>query len=197
MERSESSADLCRTKLQQSRVSSGRPQGDEYHGRSFSCFCSTEAGCYSRPQLQDLAKFHVTGSRAIVADVVRSLGVCHWPFGSSEDLTIPTKGSVRGVSWSLLATVPKRKSRRSLDMNFLWNSEEDVWKVWKKSNGKERKRRRVKRTTTTQRTDDHAWMERRGLDDLSHDVTQCELMICTQVLRSECCARSCARQCQC
>ena len=30
--------------------------------------------------------------------------------------------SVRGVSWSLLATVPKRKSRRSLDMNLLWNS---------------------------------------------------------------------------
>ena len=29
---------------------------------------------------------------------------------------------MRGVSWSLLATVPKRKSRRSLDMNFLWNS---------------------------------------------------------------------------
>ena len=66
---------------------------------------------------------------------------------------------VRGVSWSELATVPKRKSRRSLDMNFLWNAEEGVWKVWKKSNGTERKKRRVKRTTTTQRTDDHAWME--------------------------------------
>ena len=48
---------------------------------------------------------------------------------------------VRGVSWSLLATVPKRKSRRSLDMNFLWTAEKGVWKVWKKSNGKERKRR--------------------------------------------------------
>ena len=67
--------------------------------------------------------------------------------------------NVRGVSWSLLATVPKRKSRRSLDMNFLWNAEKGVWKVWKKSNGTEGKRRRVKRTTTTQRTDDHACME--------------------------------------
>ena len=53
----------------------------------------------------------------------------------------------------------KRKSRRSLDLNLSWNSEEDIWKVWKKSNGTERKRRRVKRTTTTQRTNGHAWME--------------------------------------
>ena len=65
---------------------------------------------------------------------------------------------VRGVSWSELATVPKRKSRRSLDLNFSWNSEEDIWKVWKKSDGTKRKRRRVKRTTTTQRTNGHAWM---------------------------------------
>ena len=65
---------------------------------------------------------------------------------------------VRGVSWSELATVPMRKLRRSLDLNFSWNSEEDIWKVWKKSNGTEKKRRRVKRTTTTQRTNGHAWM---------------------------------------
>ena len=32
--------------------------------------------------------------------------------------------SVRGVSWSLLTTVPKRKLRGSLDMNFLWISGE-------------------------------------------------------------------------
>ena len=53
------------------------------------------------------------------------------------DAEIPNE-NVRGVSWSLLATVPKRKSRRSLDMNFLWTAEEGVWKVWKKSNGRER-----------------------------------------------------------
>ena len=46
--------------------------------------------------------------------------------------------AVRGVSWSFLATVPKRKSRRSLDMNLLWTAEKGVWKVWKKSNRKER-----------------------------------------------------------
>ena len=29
---------------------------------------------------------------------------------------------VRGVSWSEVATVPKRKSHRGLDFNFSWNS---------------------------------------------------------------------------
>ena len=55
--------------------------------------------------------------------------------------------------------------------------------------------REANTTQNTQCADDHACMEWRALDDLSHDVTQCELMICTQVLRSECCARSCARLC--
>ena len=86
--------------------------------------------------------------------------VCrHGPCGPISSLHPWDRWTVRGVSWSLLATVPKRKSRRSLDMNFLWTAEKGVWKVWKKSNGTERKRRRVKRTTTTQHTDDHAWME--------------------------------------
>ena len=66
--------------------------------------------------------------------------------------------SVRGVSWSEVTTVPKRKSHRLLDLSFSWNSEEDIWKGRKKSNGTKRKRRRVKRTTTTQRTGAHAWM---------------------------------------
>ena len=43
--------------------------------------------------------------------------------------------SVRGVSWSEVATVPKRKSHRGLDLNLSWNSEEDIWKGRKKSNG--------------------------------------------------------------
>ena len=29
----------------------------------------------------------------------------------------------------------QEKSRRSLDLSLSWNSEEDIWKVWKKSNG--------------------------------------------------------------
>ena len=33
---------------------------------------------------------------------------------------------VRGVSWSEVATVPKRKSHRALDFNLSWNSEEDI-----------------------------------------------------------------------
>ena len=44
-------------------------------------------------------------------------------------------GCVRGVSWSEVATVPKRKSHRGLDLNLSWNSEEDIWKGWKKSGG--------------------------------------------------------------
>ena len=43
--------------------------------------------------------------------------------------------SVRGVSWSEVATVPKRKSHRGLDLNLSWNSEEDIWKGRKESNG--------------------------------------------------------------
>ena len=75
------------------------------------------------------------------------------------DIEILAKSeSVRGVSWSEVATVPKRKSRRSLDLSLSWNSEEDIWKGRKKSNGTKRKRRRVKRTTTTQCTGAHAWM---------------------------------------
>ena len=46
-----------------------------------------------------------------------------------------TAGCVRGVSWSEVATVPKRKSHRELDLNLSWNSEEDIWKGWKKSGG--------------------------------------------------------------
>ena len=42
---------------------------------------------------------------------------------------------VRGVSWSEVATVPKRKSHRGLDLNLSWNSEENIWKGWNKSGG--------------------------------------------------------------
>ena len=33
---------------------------------------------------------------------------------------------VRGVSWSEVATVPKRKSHRDLDFNLSWNSEKET-----------------------------------------------------------------------
>ena len=44
--------------------------------------------------------------------------------------------SVRGVSWSEVATVPKRKSHRGLDLDLSLNSEEDIWKGRKESGGK-------------------------------------------------------------
>ena len=43
--------------------------------------------------------------------------------------------NVRGVSWSEVATVPKRKSHRGLDLDLSWNSEEIIWKGRKESNG--------------------------------------------------------------
>ena len=63
----------------------------------------------------------------------------------SSNAQIRTLLDVRGVSWTEVATVPKRKSHRALDFNLSWNSEEDIWKGRKKSNGTKRKRRRVKR----------------------------------------------------
>ena len=43
--------------------------------------------------------------------------------------------SVRGVSWSEVATVPKRKSHRGLDLDLSLNSEKNIWKGWKKNGG--------------------------------------------------------------
>ena len=53
----------------------------------------------------------------------------------NDSRDFPDAESVRGVSWSEVATVPKRKSHRGLDLNLSWNSEEDIWKGRKKSNG--------------------------------------------------------------
>ena len=42
---------------------------------------------------------------------------------------------VRGVSWSEVATVPKRKSHRGLDLDLSLNSEVNIWKGWKENGG--------------------------------------------------------------
>ena len=42
---------------------------------------------------------------------------------------------VRGVSWSEVATVPKRKSHRGLDLDLSLNSEVNIRKGWKKNGG--------------------------------------------------------------
>ena len=41
----------------------------------------------------------------------------------------------RGVSWSEVATVPKRKSHRGLDLNLSLNTEVNIWKGWKENGG--------------------------------------------------------------
>ena len=43
--------------------------------------------------------------------------------------------AVRGVSWSEVATVPKRKSHRGLDLNLSLNTEVNIWKGWKENGG--------------------------------------------------------------
>ena len=42
---------------------------------------------------------------------------------------------MRGVSWSEVATVPKRKSHRGLDLDLSLNSEVNIWKGWKENSG--------------------------------------------------------------
>ena len=42
---------------------------------------------------------------------------------------------VRGVSWSEVATVPKRKSHRGLDLDLSLNSEVNIRKGWKENSG--------------------------------------------------------------
>ena len=46
-----------------------------------------------------------------------------------------TTASVRGVSWSEVATVPKRKSHRGLDLDLSLNTEVNIWKGWKENGG--------------------------------------------------------------
>ena len=61
---------------------------------------------------------------------MRSRNICQktGPADSSD-------GSVRGVSWSEVATVPKRKSHRGLDLDLSLNSEVNIWKGWKENGG--------------------------------------------------------------
>ena len=42
---------------------------------------------------------------------------------------------VRGVSWSEVATVPKRKSHKGLDLDLSLNSEVNIRKGWKENGG--------------------------------------------------------------
>ena len=48
---------------------------------------------------------------------------------------------VRGVSWSEVATVPKRKSHRGLDLDLSLNSEVNIRKGWKRTVGRSRRQR--------------------------------------------------------
>ena len=47
----------------------------------------------------------------------------------------PSLEPVRCVSWSEVATVPKRKSHRGLDLDLSLNSEVNIRKGWKENGG--------------------------------------------------------------
>ena len=65
---------------------------------------------------------------------------------------------MRGVSWSEVATVPKRKSHRGLDLDLSLNSEVNIRKGWKENGGDEVENRTSEEKTKTQHTGAHAWM---------------------------------------
>ena len=65
------------------------------------------------------------------------LGLPYWTMILA--ICVVVDESVRGVSWSEVATVPKRKSHRGLDLDLSLNSEKNIWKGWKKSGGTKQK----------------------------------------------------------
>ena len=66
---------------------------------------------------------------------------------------------MRGVSWSEVATVPKRKSHRGLDLDLSLNSEGEHQEGLEGEQWDEvEDRRDEEKTTKTQHTGAHAWM---------------------------------------
>ena len=66
---------------------------------------------------------------------------------------------MRGVSWSEVATVPKRKSHRGLDLDLSLNSEVNIRKGWKENRWDEvEDKRDEEKTTKTKHTGALAWM---------------------------------------
>ena len=66
---------------------------------------------------------------------------------------------MRGVSWSEVTTVPKRKSHRGLDLDLSLNAEVNIMKGWKENGGTEvEDKTGEEKTNKTQHTGAHAWM---------------------------------------
>ena len=64
---------------------------------------------------------------------------CH-SITNTRDLTLKpmfdiSEKFVRGVSWSHVTTVPKRKSHRVLDLDLSLNTEVNIWKGRKENGG--------------------------------------------------------------
>ena len=69
-------------------------------------------------------------------ELKRKLVDCAETFPDIPDVSQIFGGpSVRCVSWSEVAMIPKRKSHRGLDLNLSLNSEVNIWKGWKENSG--------------------------------------------------------------
>ena len=53
----------------------------------------------------------------------------------SYTVKVEVEEFVRGVSWSYVTTVPKRKSHRGLDLDLSLNAEVNIRKGWKENGG--------------------------------------------------------------
>ena len=61
--------------------------------------------------------------------------MCDGPGQLSQQVGSAEGRCVRGVSWSDVTTVPKRKSHRGLDLDLSLNAEVNIWKGWKENGG--------------------------------------------------------------
>ena len=75
---------------------------------------------------------HVMGKKARKKHLQRSIDKL---VAAKEQLPEEEGRDVRGVSWSEVATVPKRKSHRGLDLDLSLNTEVNIWKGWKENGG--------------------------------------------------------------
>ena len=127
-----------------SAVPATGPLPSERGQASPSCPCSHAPNCCSSHNLMVCTttmsrRVRVVGAVSLMAGLagIATSPSCGPP-RRLESVAGPRKSqhpNVRGVSWSEVATVPKRKSHRGLDLDLSLNSEVDIWKGWKENSG--------------------------------------------------------------
>ena len=85
---------------------------------------------------QDLADYMKSPGVFVMSELIHRRASSFSFVGLPEREPISSRTEpVRGVSWSEVATVPKRKSHRGLDLDLSLNSEVNIRKGWKKNGG--------------------------------------------------------------